>query len=286
MSKYGSLVPWHNKDVIFCCSAALGGKFVEKDGNDMENKMTVVLADANDEFRLSLQQTLEASGEFDVVGSVPDGVSALALLTENRPKLLVMDLLLPELDGFGLLEQAAKEKLQMKTIVVSALYRDQVVSQAMNKGVSFFMPKPCELSSLLERMRQAVNDGSEGAEDEFRSLEREVTAVIHEVGVPAHIKGYQYVREAIVIAVQDMDVINAVTKVLYPEVARRYSTTPSRVERAVRHAIEVAWDRGDLETLQRYFGYTVSNTKGKPTNSEFIAMIADRIRLQRKIRKA
>ena len=286
MSEYGSLLPWHNKEVVFCCAAALGGKFVEKDGNDMENKMTVVLADANDEFRLSLQQTLEASGEFDVVGSVPDGVSALALLTENRPKLLVMDLLLPELDGFGLLEQAAKEKLQMKTIVVSALYRDQVVSQAMNKGVSFFMPKPCELSSLLERMRQAVNDGSEGAEDEFRSLEREVTAVIHEVGVPAHIKGYQYVREAIVIAVQDMDVINAVTKVLYPEVARRYSTTPSRVERAVRHAIEVAWDRGDLETLQRYFGYTVSNTKGKPTNSEFIAMIADRIRLQRKIRKA
>ena len=110
-----------------------------------------------------------------------------------------------------------------------------------------------------------------------------VTEILHQVGVPAHIKGYQYVREAIVIAVQDMDVINAVTKVLYPEVARRYSTTPSRVERAVRHAIEVAWDRGDLETLQRYFGYTVSNTKGKPTNSEFIAMIADRIRLQRKI---
>ena len=114
-------------------------------------------------------------------------------------------------------------------------------------------------------------------------VESVVTDVIHEIGVPAHIKGYQYVREAIVIAVQDMDVINAVTKVLYPEVARRYSTTPSRVERAVRHAIEVAWDRGDLETLQRYFGYTVSNTKGKPTNSEFIAMIADRIRLQRKI---
>lgn len=107
--------------------------------------------------------------------------------------------------------------------------------------------------------------------------------MIHEVGVPAHIKGYQYVREAIVIAVQDMDVINAVTKVLYPEVARRYSTTPSRVERAVRHAIEVAWDRGDLETLQRYFGYTVSNTKGKPTNSEFIAMISDKLKLNLKI---
>ena len=193
-----------------------------------------------------------------------------------------MDLLLPGLDGFGVLEQAAKDKVQMKTVVVSALYRDQIVSQAMNRGVSFFMPKPCEMTSLLDQMRRAVNEGEE-SEDESQALEREVTAVIHEVGVPAHIKGYQYVREAIVIAVQDMDVINAVTKVLYPEVARRYSTTPSRVERAVRHAIEVAWDRGDLETLQRYFGYTVSNTKGKPTNSEFIAMIADRIRLQRKI---
>lgn len=193
-----------------------------------------------------------------------------------------MDLLLPGLDGFGVLEQAAKDKVQMKTVVVSALYRDQIVSQAMSRGVSFFMPKPCELTSLLDQMRRAVNEGEE-SEDESQALEREVTAVIHEVGVPAHIKGYQYVREAIVIAVQDMDVINAVTKVLYPEVVRRYSTTPSRVERAVRHAIEVAWDRGDLETLQRYFGYTVSNTKGKPTNSEFIAMIADRIRLQRKI---
>ena len=193
-----------------------------------------------------------------------------------------MDLLLPGLDGFGVLEQAAKDKVQMKTVVVSALYRAQIVSQAMSRGVSFFMPKPCELTSLLDQMRRAVNEGEE-SEDESQALEREVTAVIHEVGVPAHIKGYQYVREAIVIAVQDMDVINAVTKVLYPEVARRYSTTPSRVERAVRHAIEVAWDRGDLETLQRYFGYTVSNTKGKPTNSEFIAMIADRIRLQRKI---
>ena len=190
--------------------------------------------------------------------------------------------LLPGLDGFGVLEQAAKDKVQMKTVVVSALYRDQIVSQAMSRGVSFFMPKPCEMTSLLDQMRRTVNEGEE-SEDESQALEREVTAVIHEVGVPAHIKGYQYVREAIVIAVQDMDVINAVTKVLYPEVARRYSTTPSRVERAVRHAIEVAWDRGDLETLQRYFGYTVSNTKGKPTNSEFIAMIADRIRLQRKI---
>ena len=236
----------------------------------MDKRITVVLADANEEFRTALKQALEATGEFDVVGCAADGLAAAQDIAERKPQLL------------GVLEQAAKDKVQMKTVVVSALYRDQIVSQAMSRGVSFFMPKPCELTSLLDQMRRAVNEGEE-SEDESQALEREVTAVIHEVGVPAHIKGYQYVREAIVIAVQDMDVINAVTKVLYPEVARRYSTTPSRVERAVRHAIEVAWDRGDLETLQRYFGYTVSNTKGKPTNSEFIAMIADRIRLQRKI---
>lgn len=246
----------------------------------MDKRITVVLADANEEFRTALKQALEATGEFDVVGCAADGLAAAQDIAERKPQLLVMDLLLPGLDGFGVLEQAVKDKVQMKTVVVSALYRDQIVSQAMSRGVSFFMPKPCELTSLLDQMRRAVNEGEE-SEDESQALEREVTAVIHEVGVPAHIKGYQYVREAIVIAVQDMDVINAV--MLYPEVARRYSTTPSRVERAVRHAIEVAWDRGDLETLQRYFGYTVSNTKGKPTNSEFIAMIADRIRLQRKI---
>ena len=124
--------------------------------------------------------------------------------------------------------------------------------------------------------------GAEPEEDRSTSLESQVTAIIHDVGVPAHIKGYQYLRESIIIAVNDMDVINAVTKVLYPEVAKRFNTTPSRVERAIRHAIEVAWDRGDLETLQKYFGYTVSNAKGKPTNSEFIAMIADRIRLNRR----
>ena len=124
--------------------------------------------------------------------------------------------------------------------------------------------------------------GAEPEGDSGPSLESQVTAIIHEVGVPAHIKGYQYLREAIIIVVKDMDVINAVTKVLYPAVAKRFGTTASRVERAIRHAIEVAWDRGDLETLQKYFGYTVSNAKGKPTNSEFIAMIADRIRLQRR----
>ena len=239
----------------------------------MENRITVVLADANEEFRTALQQTLENAEGFDVVGSAADGLAAAQLVQEKKPQLLVMDLLLPGLDGFGVLEQLEKAKVQVKS---------QIVAQEMSRGVSFFMPKPCETASLLEQMRRAMNEGEE-SESESQSLEREVTAVIHEVGVPAHIKGYQYVREAIVIAVQDMDVINAVTKVLYPEVARRYNTTPSRVERAIRHAIEVAWSRGKMDTIDEMFGYTIHNGKGKPTNSEFIALITDRIRLEYKM---
>lgn len=252
--------------------------------SSMEKKTRVILADANEEFRELLRGSIEKTGEFEVVGTAGDGMSALKLVTEKKPQLLITDILLPELDGFGLLDRIASLDDRPSTLIVSALYRDSIVAQAMERDVSFFMPKPCETESLLERMRQAIGMEALAEESEAQALERQVTSVIHEVGVPAHIKGYQYVREAIIIAVQDMDVINAVTKVLYPEVAKRYSTTPSRVERAVRHAIEVAWERGDLDTLQRYFGYTVNSSKGKPTNSEFIAMIADRIRLQRKTR--
>ena len=145
------------------------------------------------------------------------------------------------------------------------------------------MVKPCKISTICTRIRQLTTfEAMEEDKNRSHNMETLVTSIIHEVGVPAHIKGYQYLREAILIAVDDMEVINAVTKVLYPEVAKRFGTTASRVERAIRHAIEVAWDRGDLETLQKYFGYTVSNVKGKPTNSEFIAMIADRLQLQQR----
>jgi len=154
---------------------------------------------------------------------------------------------------------------------------------AAANGADHYMVKPCRFSTICARIRQLTTfESLEQDRNHSHSLEAMVTSIIHEVGVPAHIKGYQYLREAILIAVDDIDVINAVTKVLYPEVAKRFGTTASRVERAIRHAIEVAWDRGDLETLQKYFGYTVSNVKGKPTNSEFIAMIADRLQLQRK----
>ena len=245
----------------------------------MENRIKVVLADANENFRTMLQQTIENTGEFDVVGSAGDGAEAWKMIERERPQLVITDVILPELDGFALLDRMAKLPARPKTILVSAFYREQMVMQAMEQGAAYFMAKPCEAGSLLERMRQPVRNG-ETEEESPIALERLVTSIIHEVGVPAHIKGYQYLREAIMMAVEDIESVSAITKVLYPSIAKKFKTTSSRVERAIRHAIEVAWDRGDIETLQNYFGYTVSGVKGKPTNSEFISMIADRLRLQ------
>lgn len=251
----------------------------------MKNETKVLLADASEEMRLLLKQSIENTGEFAVVGSVGDGREAALQIEKTQPDLLVMDIMLPGLDGFGLLRQMQNRKVHMpRVIVVSAFCGERTIAEALELGVSYFLPKPCSAESLLEHMHHACDEG--GKSPATPLLESRVTAVIHEIGVPAHIKGYQYLREAIMIAVHDMDVINAVTKVLYPEVAKHFGTTPSRVERAIRHAIEVAWDRGDLETLQKYFGYTVNSTKGKPTNSEFIAMIADRLQLQMKQKRA
>ncbi len=247
----------------------------------MDIRKTVLLVDANEEFRGMLRDLIDQTEEFAVVGSVGDGLEALQMIEQHRPAVVLMDVVLPGLDGFGVMKQMKHEACDSKVIVLSAFCNDRVVSEAVDLGACFFLTKPCEENALLDRMRAVCGQPSKDAEHpaELKNL---VTSIIHEIGVPAHIKGYQYLREAIMIAVEDMDVINAVTKVLYPEVAKRFGTTPSRVERAIRHAIEVAWDRGDLETLQKFFGYTVSNAKGKPTNSEFIAMIADRLVLERR----
>ena len=247
----------------------------------MDNRKTVLLADANEEFRSTLREEIEKTEVFTVVGSTGDGTEALQILEQCRPDIAVLDLILPGTDGVQILRQLKEREERTQAIVLSAFCTDQVVAESMSLGAAYFLPKPCEAATLLDRM-QAVLGPAAAPEEQETALKNRVTAVIHEIGVPAHIKGYQYLREAIMIAVGDMEVINAVTKVLYPAVAKRFATTPSRVERAIRHAIEVAWDRGDLETLQKYFGYTVSNAKGKPTNSEFIAMIADRLLLEKK----
>ncbi len=250
----------------------------------MESIKRIVAADTGVEFRRELVRALTAEPGFQVVGETGDGQELLRMVRELRPDGVVMELVLTGMDGMDVLDELAKGKDRPKVLILSSYIKGSVVDIAAAKGADFFLTKPCRMSAVKERLCQAMTVGGlePEEEDSGSGLESLVTSIIHEVGVPAHIKGYQYLREAIIIAVKDMDVINAVTKVLYPAVAKKFGTTASRVERAIRHAIEVAWDRGDLETLQKYFGYTVSNAKGKPTNSEFIAMIADRIRLQRR----
>ena len=252
----------------------------------MENRKQIVVADTGTEFRRNLIRALSEEPDFQVVGETGDGSELMRIVQNHRPDAVVMDMVLTGgMDGMDVLDALSRLPERPRVLILSSYIKGNVVDAAAAKGADFFVTKPCRLTAVGERLRQVLTDGSgdsQSEEERTASLESQVTAIIHEVGVPAHIKGYQYLRESIIIAVNDMDVINAVTKVLYPEVAKRFNTTPSRVERAIRHAIEVAWDRGDLETLQKYFGYTVSNAKGKPTNSEFIAMIADRIRLSRR----
>ncbi len=245
----------------------------------------VLIGDSGEEFRAGLAEALSKEEDLHVLAATGDGGELVRLAREQEPDVVIMELVLGGMDGLEVLDQLSKLERRPRVLVVSSYIKGSVVDVAAAKGADFFITKPCRLSTVCERLRQLMSPGGlEPERDSGPSLESQVTAIIHEVGVPAHIKGYQYLREAILVAVEDMDVINAVTKVLYPEVAKRFGTTASRVERAIRHAIEVAWDRGDLETLQKYFGYTVSNAKGKPTNSEFIAMIADRLQLERRRR--
>ena len=252
----------------------------------MDKRTSVLIADTSEEFCTTLTAALQRTDRFTVAGVALDGEKAMQLLEERRPEILVLDLMLPKKDGLSLLKSISQWERRPAVVATSGFMTDFVASAAAGLGVAYLILKPCEIQALVDRLEELRSDGIRPAAAPRpvgrQSVEALVTGIIHEIGVPAHIKGYQYLREAIIIAVNDMDVINAITKVLYPQVAKTFQTTPSRVERAIRHAIEVAWDRGDLDTLQRFFGYTVSNTKGKPTNSEFIALIADKLQLQLK----
>ena len=256
----------------------------------MEHATTVLIADGAEEFCSALSAALQRSDGFQVVGTAGDGEQAIRMIGERKPDILVLDLMLSKQDGFSVLKSMANMERRPVTLATSTFLTEYVSSAAAGLGVKYLMLKPCDMSALVERLEEIRGGESPRTTGPRRldktGIESMVTGIIHEIGVPAHIKGYQYLREAIIIAVNDMDVINAITKVLYPQVAKTFQTTPSRVERAIHHAIEVAWDRGDLDTLQRFFGYTVSNTKGKPTNSEFIALIADKLQLQLKSAEA
>ena len=256
----------------------------------MEHATTVFIADSAEDFCTGLIAALQRSDGFQVVGTANDGEQAIRQILDRKPDVLVLDLMLSKQDGISVLKAISGMERRPVTLATSAFVTEYVSTSAANLGVRYLMLKPCDMTTLVERLEEIRGGESLRVPVPRRpdktSIEAMVTSIIHEIGVPAHIKGYQYLREAIIIAVNDMDVINAITKVLYPQVAKTFGTTPSRVERAIRHAIEVAWDRGDLDTLQRFFGYTVSNTKGKPTNSEFIALIADKLQLQLKSAEA
>ena len=252
----------------------------------MEHATTVFIADSAEDFCTGLTAALLRAGGFQVVGTANDGEQTIRMVSQLKPDVLVLDLMLSKQDGISVLKNLSGMERRPVALATTSFVSEYVSMAAGNLGVRYLMLKPCDMSALVERLEEIRGGESLRVNSARRldktSIESMVTGIIHEIGVPAHIKGYQYLREAIIIAVNDMDVINAITKVLYPQVAKTFGTTPSRVERAIRHAIEVAWDRGDLDTLQRFFGYTVSNTKGKPTNSEFIALIADKLQLQLK----
>ena len=252
----------------------------------MEPKMRVLIADTDSNFRLLLREVMRTQSDMEIVAETADGVETLELIQKFRPDVVLMELALTRQDGIEVLRKIPETGCTPCTIVLSAFVTANIVSECSALGATCFIPKPCDIDSILNYIRLVMQPkgfaGIVPPGEPLPSLEAMVTEIIHEIGVPAHIKGYKYLREAIILTVEDPEMINGVTKILYPTVAKRYSTTASRVERAIRHAIEVAWDRGDVDTLQKYFGYTVSGIKGKPTNSECIAMIADHLALKRK----
>ena len=247
----------------------------------------ILVVDDHGTLRKRIADYLRTQEGVEEVAEAANGVEALKCLRESRFDVMITDLVMPLMDGYMLLEELPRQiDPAPKTIVMSALSRDDFVTRAIDLGAVFYMVKPFEPEHLLSHIRDIQEERSvlpqvqSPAKPHVQSLDERLGSLFLTIGIPAHIKGYQYVREAIMITVEDMDVINSVTKVLYPAVAKMYATTASRVERAIRHAIEVAWDRGDLEVLDSFFGYTVQNSRGKPTNSEFIAMIADNLRLK------
>lgn len=251
----------------------------------MEPKMRVLIADPDADFRLLVREMIHLQPDMEVIADTGSGAEALDVIAKQNPDIVLTELVLTQQPGLEVLRRIPETGASPTVIVISAFVNATVASECAALGATYFVPKPCDMQIVLDHARQArrpkavVSGGP--AIDEV-SLEAMVTDIIHEIGVPAHIKGYKYLREAIIMTVEDPEMINGVTKILYPAVAKKYATTSSRVERAIRHAIEVAWDRGDVDTLQKYFGYTVSGIKGKPTNSECIAMIADHLALKRK----
>ncbi len=270
----------------------------------MKEKIKILIADDNIDFVSTLITYFSTQEDVEVIATAKDGQEAYNKIITEKPDVALLDVIMPHLDGLGVLEKLISSNINLPIcVMLSAVGQDNVTAQAINLGAQYYILKPFKMDVLMKRIRELVNNPAEpkikpqmintkeqksnyvvinnqASKEEI--LEIKVTNIIHEIGVPAHIKGYQYLRDGIIMVVNNIEVINQITKQLYPDLAKKYKTTPSRVERAIRHAIEVAWNRGQIETVESIFGYTVNSNKGKPTNSEFIAMIADKLRLDLK----
>jgi len=252
----------------------------------MGQPIKVLIADDNREFCEVLEEFFNEQPDLVLTGIAHNGHETLQLIREQEPDIVVLDIIMPHLDGLGVLERLAEWESRPKIVVLTTLGQEAVTIRSLELGADYYILKPFDLEVLGNRLRQLANGQSFSPSSPVvrnRNMDVEVTKILHQMGIPAHIKGYQYLREAILLVIEDMNLLGAVTKELYPMIARKYMTTPSRVERAIRHAIELAWDRGNVEMMTKFFGYTINMERGKPTNSEFIAMVADKLRIGAKI---
>ncbi|MGG1686594.1 sporulation transcription factor Spo0A [Pseudalkalibacillus sp. NRS-1564] len=254
-------------------------------------KIKVCLADDNRELVNLIEEYMSRQEDMEVVGTASNGQECLEVLEDHEPDVLVLDIIMPHLDGLAVLERLREMNYTCSVIMLTAFGQEDVTKKAVDLGASYFILKPFDMDNLASHVRQVsgkkttftTNGGSykrPQRENRPRNLDASITSIIHEIGVPAHIKGYMYLREAITMVYNDIELLGSITKVLYPDIAKKFNTTSSRVERAIRHAIEVAWSRGNVESISNLFGYTVSMSKAKPTNSEFIAMVADKLRIE------
>ena len=258
----------------------------------------MAIADDNERILELLGEIISSDKDLTLVGKASNGEDMYQIIKNKEPDVVLLDLIMPKMDGLSMMERVAQDRTLKKSpnfIIITAVGQERITEDAFKKGASYYIMKPFHNEMVLNRIKHVHNEVQNCRKDNVKKientsntkeidLENRVTDMIHEIGIPAHIKGYYYLRDAILMAIEDMDVLNAITKILYPTVAKKHQTTSSRVERAIRHAIEVAWGRGKIDVLDNLFGYTISTGKGKPTNSEFIALVADTICLELKNR--
>lgn len=278
----------------------LNNRNINKTYTGNSEKISVIIVDDNEKVIENIDSALSKDTAIQIIGKAKNGQEAYELIRKSTPDIVILDLIMPKMDGLSLMNKVNEDGAMIKMpffIITSAISNENVIQDAFGYGAGYYLLKPFETNMIADRVKgvksynkripetkKIIGAGEDRKHFMERNIENDVTSIIHDVGVPAHIKGYQYLREAIIMSVNDNEMLNSITKILYPSIAKKFQTTSSRVERAIRHAIEVAWNRGRMDTIDELFGYTINAEKGKPTNSEFIALIADKIRLEYKCR--